>query len=219
MAQNFGIFSPKLNTRQDVPSILLSEAFIQADSRNVFEQYGEYKSLRGRLASVQDANGDNIAAPTDVFSISAIDHANKKLTVTGDVLSGNTALADGATIRINGGTTAANNTTFTVNGIPTYSAPSSTVYVTESISAAGATPGNLFVGTTPIIRYHKHTKQKTSVEYLLVATAYHILLWPYLNKTLTVKFTCGTPSQVTRWDIITHLDNVYATNNVGKVLK
>lgn len=216
---NFGIFSPKLNTRQDVPSILLSEAFIQADSRNVFEQHGEYKSLRGRLESFLDANGDKIAAPTDVFTISAIDHANKKLTVTGDVLSGNTALADGATIRINAGTTTANNTTFTVNGTPTYSSPSSTVYVTASISAAGATPGNLFVGTAPIIRYHRHTKQKTGTEYLLAATVYHILLWNYSAKTLAVKFTSGTPSGVERWDIITHLDNVYASNNSDLVQK
>lgn len=216
---DFGIFSPKLNIREDVPSILLSEAFIQADSRNVFEQHGEYKSLRGRLGAFQDTNGDKIATPTDVYTITAIDSSNKKLTITGDVLSGNTALADGATIRINGGTTAANNTTFTVNGTPTYSSPNSTVYVTESISAAGATPGNLFVGTTPIIRYHLHTKQKTAVEYLLAATAYHIFLWNYSNAILTVKFTSGTPDSVERWDIITYLDNVYATNNVDKIQK
>lgn len=188
-------------------------------SRNIYEQHGEYKSLRGRLASFQDVNGNNIAAPTDVYTITAIDSSNKKLTINGDVLSGNTALADGATIRINGGTTVANETTFTVNGTPTYLAPDSTVFVTESIAASGATVGSLFIGATPVIRYHLHTKQKTSIEYLLAGTKYHILLWLFSAKTLTVKFTCGTPAAVTHWVIMTHLDNVYATNNSDKVQK
>lgn len=209
---DFGVFSPKLNTRQDVPSILLSEAFIQADSRNVFEQHGEYKSLRGRLDSFLDASGDKIATPTDVYVITSIVSGSKTINITGDHSAGNTVLAVGAAIRINGGS--ANETTFTVASLPT----TSSIVVTETLSA-DATPGNLFVGTTPIIRYHKHTKQKSGVEYLLAATIYHILLWSYANKALTVKFTSGTPSSVERWDILTHLDNVYATNNVDKVLK
>lgn len=209
---DFGIFSPKLNTRQDVPSILLSEAFIQANSRNVFEQHGEYKSLRGRLGSFIDANGDKIAAPTDVYTITNINSGTRTITIVGDHSAGETVLGVGDTIRINGGSESDNETTFTVDSLPAVT----TVVVTEAL-AADATPGNLFVGTTPIIRYHKHMKQKTSVEHLLVATIYHILLWSYLNKTLTVKFTCGTPDQVERWDIITHLDNVYATNNIDLV--
>ena len=212
---DFGIFSPKLNTREDVPSILLSEAFIQAGSRNVFEQHGEYKSLRGRLASLVDANGDKIATPTDIYTISSINIGLKRITITGDHSAGNTALAVGATIRINGGTTSANETTFTVSSLPS----TTQIIVTETISSAGATPGNLFVGTTPIIRPRRHTKQKTSVEYLLAATAYHILLWSHSSKTLTVKFTSATPSAVEHWDIITYLDNIYATNNVDKVQK
>ncbi|GAH58596.1 unnamed protein product, partial [marine sediment metagenome] len=149
--------------------------------------------------------------------ISAIDHANKKLTVTGDVLSGNTALADGDTIRINGGTTEANNIELTVNGTPTYSSLSSTVYVDEALSAEGATPGNLFVGTTPIIRYHRHVKEAVgSPEYILVGTAYNIFLWNYTGRTFTVKHTCA--SECTRWEMVTHKDNVYATNNIDKVL-
>lgn len=214
---DFGIFGPKLGLAENVPSISLREAFIKAGSENVQERHGEYRKIRGRLADFFDiTNSAKIACPTDVFVITAIDHANKKLTVTGDVLSGTTALADGDTIRINGGTTEANNVTFTVNGTPTYSSPSSTVYVTETISAEGATPGNLFVGTTPVIRYHRHVKEKTAAEYLLVATAYHILLWTYTDRSLAVKHTCA--SVCTRWEIVTHMDNVYATNNVDKVL-
>jgi len=214
---DFGIFGPKLGLAENVPNIALREAFIQAGSENVLERYGQYQKIRGRLADFYDiTNSEQIATPTDVFTITAIDHANKKLTVTGDVLSGNTALADGDTIRINGGTTEANNIELTVNGTPTYSSPSSTIYVDEALSAEGATPGNLFVGTTPIIRYHRHVKEKTGTAYILVGTAYHIFLWTYSDRSLTVKHTCA--SACTRWEMVTHMDNVYATNNVDKVL-
>lgn len=208
---------PKLGLAENVPSIALREAFIQKGSENVLERYGQYQRIRGRLADFYDiTNSAKIALPTDVFTITAIDHANKKLTVTGDVLSGNTALADGDTIRINGGTTEANNITFTVNGTPTYSSPSSTVYVDEAISAEGATPGNLFVGTTPWIKEHRHVKEKTNAEYILVGTVYNIFLWNYTARSFTVKHTCA--SACTRWEMCTHMDNVYATNNVDKVL-
>ena len=214
---DFAIMGPKLGLAESVPSIALREAFIQTGSENVHERYGEYRKIRGRLAEFYDiTNSVKIALPTDVFTITAIDHASKKLTVTGDVLSGNTALADGDTIRINGGTTEANNIIFTVNGTPTYASPSSTVYVTEAISAEGATPGNLFVGTTPAIRYHRHVKEKTNTEYILAGTAYNIFLWTYSDRSFTVKHTCA--SVCTRWEMVTHMDNVYATNNVDKVL-
>lgn len=214
---NFQIFGPKLGIAENVPNIALREAFVQKGSENIHERYGEFRKIRGRLADFYDiTNSAQIALPTDVFEISAIDHANKKLTVTGDVTSGNTALADGDTIRINGGTTEANNIELTVNGTPTYSSPSSTVYVDETLSAEGATPGNLFVGTTPIIRYHRHVKEKTNAEYILVGTAYNIFLWNYTARSFTVRHTCA--SACTRWEMCTHMDNVYLTNNVDKVL-
>lgn len=213
---NFAILSAlKLGIAENVPTILLPEAFVARGSRNMHERYGRYDRLQGRLAELYDSEGVKIAAPTDIFTISAIDHANKKLTVTGDVLSGATALADGDTIRINGGTTAANNITFTVNGTPTYSSPSSTVYVAETIAAEGAAPGNLFVGNTPVLKYHRHIKHGTGTEHLLLGTKYHILLWLQSDRSLTVKFTCG--ADVKRWEIVDHLRNVYATNNVDYV--
>lgn len=214
---DFAISSPKLGIGQSVPSVLQPEAFLRKGSINVHERYGEYRAIRGRLAEFYDiTNSEKIAFPTDVFTITAIDHANKKLTVTGDVTSGNTELADAATIRINGGTTEANNITFTVNGTPTYSAPSSTVYVAETISAEGATPGNLFVGTTPALRYHRHVKENTNTEYILAGTAYNIFLWTYSDRSLAVKHTCA--SACTRWQFCDHMRNVYATNNVDKVI-
>ena len=214
---DFAISSPKLGLGENVPAVLLSEAFVRKGSVNVHEREGEYRKIRGRLAEFYDiTNSEKIALPTDVYAITAIDHANKKLTVTGDVLSGTTALASGATIRINGGTTTANNVTFTVNGTPTYSSPSSTVYVAETISAEGATPGNLFVGTTPALRYHRHVKKNTNVEYILAGTGYHIFLWTYSDRSLAVKHTCA--SLCSRWGICDHMRDVYATNNIDKVI-
>lgn len=201
-----------------MPTVLLSEAFLAKGSVNVHQRYGRYDKLPGRLPDLYDSEQVKIKAPTDIYAISAIDHANKKLTVTGDVLSGATALADGDTIRINGGTTAANNITFTVNGTPTYSAPSSTVYVTETISAEGAAPGNLFVGATPVIEYHRHIRHSTGTEHLLLGTKYHILLWLQSNRSLTVKWTNLVPANVERWEITDHLRNVVATNNSDFVL-
>lgn len=215
---DFAVISPKLGIAENMPGILLSEAFMARGSQNVHYRYGRYDRLRGRLPDLYDSENVKIKAPTDIYTISAIDHSNKKLTVTGDVLSGATALADGATIRINGGTTAANNITFTVNGTPTYSAPSSTVYVDETISAEGATPGNLFVGATPVIEYHRHVRQATGTEYLLLGTKYHILLWLQSARSLTVKWTCTSPTNVSRWEITDHLRNVVATNNSDFVL-
>ena len=216
--QDFAIFSPKMGLAEIVPGMTMREAFLREGSQNVQERYDEYQKIRGRLPDLYDlaSTPQKIATPTDVFVITAIDHTNKKLTVTGDVLSGTTALADGAAVRINGGTTAANNVKFTVNGTPTYSSPNSTVYVTETISAEGATPGSLFVGATPIIRYHRHVKEDTAAEHLLIGTAYHIFLFNYTTRSLTVKHTCS--SACTRWEMVTHMRNVYATNNVDKVL-
>ena len=215
---DFAIISPKLGIGENMPTVLLSEAFMVRGSENIHERYGRYDRLRGRLPDLVDSEAVKIKAPTDVYTITAINIGTKTLTVTGDVTSGNTALADGATARINGGTTAANNITFTVSGTPTYSAPNSTVVLAETISAAGATPGNLFVGATPVIKYYRHIKKGTGTEHLLLGTKYHILLWLNSDKSLTVKWTTLDPANVFRWEITDHLRNVVATNNSDFVL-
>lgn len=215
---DFALISQKGGIAENIPAVLLSEAFMVKGSENVHHRYGRYDRLRGRLPDLYDSEQVKIKTPTDVYTITAINTGTKTLTVTGDVTSGNTALADGATIRINGGTTAANNITFTVNGTPTYSSPDSTVVVAETISAAGATPGNLFVGATPVIEYHRHIRQGTGTEHLLLGTKYHILLWLQSNRSLTVKWTTIDPSNVFRWEITDHLRNVVATNNSDFVL-
>ncbi|MHC4397291.1 MAG: hypothetical protein ACYS1A_16760 [Planctomycetota bacterium] len=215
---DFALISQKGGIAENVPAVLLSEAFMAKNSENIHHRYGRYDRMRGRLAELYDSEQVKIKAPTDVFVITDINTGTKTLTVTGDVTSGNTALTSGATVRINGGTTAANNITFTVSGTPTYSAPSSTVVLAEAISAAGATPGNLFVGATPVIEYHRHVAQGTGTEYLLLGTKYHILLWLQSDRSLTVKWTTVVPANVERWEITDHLRNVVATNNSDFVL-
>lgn len=209
---DFQIMGPKLGLAESVPSIALREAFIQKGSENVIERYDEYRKIRGRLADFYDiTNSAKIALPTDVFTITSINTGTKTITISGDHSGGTTALAVGNSIRINGGTTTANNVIFTVASLPTIS----TIVVSETLSAAGATKGHVFVGTTPIIRYHRRAKEG-STTYILAGTAYHIFLWTYSDRSFTVKHTCD--SVCTRWEMCTHFDNVYATNNVDKVL-
>ena len=211
---DFAILSPKLGIAENVPTILLPEAFIAKDSENVHERYGRYDRMRGRLPDLFDSEQIKIKVPTDVFVITGINTGTKTITITGDHSAGNTILAVGDTIRINGGTTAGNNITFTVDSLPT----TNTIVTAEILEAAGATPGNLFVGTTPVIEYHRHIRRGTGTEHLLLGTKYHILLWLESNKSLTVKWTNLTPSAVERWEIKDHLRNVVATNNSDFVL-
>lgn len=209
---DFQIMGPKLGLAENVPSIALREAFIQDGSENVIERNGQYQKIRGRLPQLYDADNEQIACPTNVYAITDIHHP-LWVEVSGDVTS---VISVGDTIRINGGTTEANNALFTV-AIVLFSGGKTSIVVNEPLSAAGANKGNVFYGSTPVLAYRRHiTKSKT--EYLLLATAYHILLWGYSNKSLTVKFTCSAPATTYRWELVGHMHNVYATNNVDKVL-
>lgn len=211
---DFAILAPKLGIGENVPTVLLSEAFMARGSENVHERYGRYDRLRGRLPQLVDSEGVKIKTPTDIFAISSIVTGTKTINITGDHSAGATALGVGDTIRINGGTTAGNNITFTVDTLPT----TGSIVVVESISATGANKGNVFVGTTPVIEYHRHIKQSTGAEYLLLGTKYHILLWLQSDMSMTVKWTTVDPGNVFRWEITDHLRNVVATNNSDFVL-
>ncbi len=210
---DFAIITQKGGIAENVPTVLLSETFLAKNSENVHHRYGRYDRMRGRLPDLVDSESVKIKAPTDVYAITSVVSGTKTINITGDHSAGNTVLAVGDTIRINGGSETENNITFTVDTLPT----TSSIVVTEAITTAGAS-GNVFVGTTPVIEYHRHIKQGTGTEYLLLGTKYHILLWFQSNKSLTVKFTVGTPADVTRWEITDHLRNVVATNNSDFVL-
>ena len=204
--------SDKIGKNEQIPTILLSEVFAADETENMRERYGEYRAIRGRLPELFDSANVKIQTPTDVFAITSIVSGTKTINMTGDHSAGDTVLAVGATIRVNGSTTTANNLTFTVDTLPT----TSSIVVVEAITTQGET-GNVFVGTTPIIEYHNDITPTTLTEYLLIATAYHIFLWSFTDKSLIVKFTSGSPGTAEHWSIVTHLGDVYATNNVDLI--
>jgi hypothetical protein len=211
---DYAIISQKGGIAENIPAILLSEAFMAVGSENVHHRYGRYDRLRGRMPQLVDSEAVKIKTPTDVYVITSIVTGTKTINITGDHSAGATALTVGATIRINGGTTADNNITFTVDSLPT----TSSIVVAETLAAEGATPGNVFVGATPVIEYHRHIVKNTGTEHLLLGTKYHIFLWLNSDKSLTVKWTNLDPDNVFRWEITDHLRNVVATNNSDFVL-
>lgn len=211
---DFGVISSKLGIAENVPSILLSEAFMAKGSVNIHHRYGRYDRLRGRLAQLYDSKKVKIKTPTDIYAIASIVTGTKTITIEGNHQAGNSALEKGDTIRINGGTEADNNITFKVDSLPS----TSSIVVVETIAATGANKGNVFVGATPVIKYHRHIRQATGTEYLLLGTKYHILLWLQSDKSMTVKWTCTSSADVYRWEITDHLRNVVATNNSDYVL-
>ena len=163
---DFAIIDPKHGIAENMPTVILPEAFMAKGSENVHFLHGRYDKLNGRVIILYDSENVEVQAPTDVYAISSINTSLKRITITGDHSAGATALAEGDTIRVNGGTTAANNITFTVSSLPT----TSQIVVPETISSTGAAKGSVFVGATPVIRYHRHVKHNTSVEYLLLGT-------------------------------------------------
>lgn len=208
---SYQIFTDKLGARGDIPGVLVDERFIAEESRNIHTRFGEYRRVKGRLPELFDADGVQIAAPVFVDAITAVDQGNKKFTISGNHKAAIDAAAVDSQCRINGST--GNDTVYTMSTVTDVGADTEIV-VAESI-ADGTVDGNFFVGATPVIEFLRHVLN--SIEYLILGTKNHILLWGQAARTLTVKFTTGTPASVERWEIISHLKNVYATNNVDKV--
>lgn len=204
--------SQKFGKDEGIPTILLSDAVAADETFNMRVRFGEYRAIRGRLPELVDSAGVKIKTPTDVFVITSIVSGSKTINITGDHSAGSTALADGDTIRVNGSTTTANNLIFTVDSLPT----TGSIVVVEAITTQAAS-GSVFVGTTPVMAYHRDVTPTSQTEYLLLATINHIFLWSFTDKSLTVKFTSLTPDTATHWSIVTHLGDVYATNNVDLI--
>lgn len=203
---DFGIYSPKLGVRDDQPSILLDPSFIGKDSRNVHEIRGVYKHLPGRLPTLADDDGVQIATPKYIYAITAVDQGADTFTISGNHASNFTGLSN---VRVNGST--GNDKLYTLSSAVN-SGGNTVVTVSEDIPDA-TVDGSLFVDVTPVLKYHTHRRDATSIDYLLLATAYHIFQWDYTNKQLDLKFTCTTPANVSHWSIDSLNDQVYATNN------
>ena len=80
---DFAVISPKLGIAENMPTVLLSEAFMAKGSQNVHERYGRYDRMRGRLPQLTDSESVKIKAPTDVFTITGINTGTKTITITG----------------------------------------------------------------------------------------------------------------------------------------
>lgn len=210
---DFSIIDPKAGLSEIKPDVTLSDVFIASGSENVHYRDGRYDRMRGRMPLLTDSEAVKIKPPTDVFAITSIVSGTKTINITGNHSTGATPLTIGATIRVNGSSTTDNNVTYTVDSLPT----TSSIVTTEAITTQAAS-GSVFVGTTPIIEYHKHVSKGTGTEYLLIGTKYHILLWNNSAMSMDVKWTTLDPANVFRWEIKDHLRNVVATNNSDFVL-
>ncbi|MFA5382219.1 MAG: hypothetical protein WC356_03570 [Candidatus Micrarchaeia archaeon] len=215
---DFSITSPKAGRFEGIPSILLSDVYVATDSANIREQNGEYRKLKGRAYEFYDKNYAPIVTPVLIYAITAISEADHKFTIAGENKTDIEAEIIDSELRVNGSTDQDNDQIYTVVSI-TENGGNTEIVVTEDIvNESVAAKGNLFVGATPVMKYHYYKKPSTKTESLFVATAYHIWLWNNSAKTLEVKFTCDTPASVKSWQIVTHSDfNVYATNNVDLV--
>ena len=211
----FALTSPKYGAGEHTNKMLLTQAFISRDSRNVRERYGEYRACRGRLAALYDDDSAQIAPPKYVYAITAVTTGTKTFTISGDHAATITANADSTQIRINGST--GNDALYTLVSA-TKNGANTDIVVSETVSDA-TVDGNVFVGIAAVLKYHRYVNEATATEYLLLATAYHILLWDNTAKTLTVKFTVTTPGNVERWSMVTHQDCVYASNGDDLVQK
>jgi hypothetical protein len=187
--------------------VLLPEAFIHSESRHVRQHQGLYKVVRGRLAALYDNDDARIAAPKYVWAVVNVNQGSKYFEIAGTRAAQFTAEAN-TPFRINGST--GNDKLYTVANV-TEVGGNTQIYVSEVIASAVA-DGNVFLGKTRILKYHTHKKEGTGTEYLLVGTAYHILLWSQSARSLTVKFTCTTPANAENWSFASFQDMVYATN-------
>jgi hypothetical protein len=158
-----------------------------------------------------------IARWTADFTPPASAYSQNKFTISGNHATAIAAAIVDGKMRVNGST--GNDRLYANVETITDVGGNTEIIVSNSIASSTA-DGNIFVGATPVLKYHHYKRPATNgTEYLFVATAYHIWHWDNTSKILTIKFTCGTPASVKNWQIVTHSDfNVYATNNVDKVV-
>lgn len=201
----FVIGNIKSGVGEHVPKVALPDAFIHRESRNVRRHLGYYKKMRGRLPAIYDSESNQIAAPKYVWPIISI--GADYFEISGTHAAEFTA-ENNTPVRVNGST--GNDGLYTVGSVSEVSG-NTRIAVNEAIVDA-TVDGNVFLGSTRVLEYHKHTKESSGVEYLLLGTAYHALLWEPSGRTLTVKFTCSTPANVIAWSFASFQDQVFGTN-------
>lgn len=212
---DFAITTPKLGKDENTPTVFLKEAFVSDGSEDIVEIDGEYRHNLGRLPDLLDSDGVQITAPINIYAVTAVDQGAKKFTIDEEVAATITANAVDGTIRINAST--GNDALYTIDTV-TEVGGDTEIVVTETI-ADDTVDGNMFVGATPVQAQLRHVRQTNDAEFFVLATAYNIFSWINSSKHLQVKFTSGSPGTGERWELLAHLDNIYATNNVDLVQK
>ena len=80
---DFAIYADKLGAREDVPTVLLSEVFLSTESRNIHDEYGEWRKMRGRVPLLWDEDSDRIQAPIFHDAVTVVSVDDKKFTIAG----------------------------------------------------------------------------------------------------------------------------------------
>ena len=207
--QRFGIHSPVLGLRTNVPGIALSEAFTP-DNNNVRIVDGEIHRCKAPIKELYDDDKAKLAAPRRICAVTAL--AANTFTVAGDQSS---HFSVGETIRINGSTD--NDGLYTVVSA-TFVTDHTDIVVEESVDTSTA-DGNVFEGATPVIHFHQLVTAAGGLEYFFVFTAYNIFRWNVTSRVLIVEWTVADSNGCAYWQSISFNDNVVATNNSDAPLR
>lgn len=210
-----GIFAPDFGEREDVPNILLPEAYT-AENRNVLLLRGEIQRMKMRLPELLEAE----------FALGTLTAVNASKTVT---------VSGGAGVW---GTSATHKPYWTGRKIQIYDDAAWHEYVIDTVANDGATltltvvyaetggAGKQYkIGTAgepvqtpdgnPILRYHRLVTSTAGTEYLMVFTKAHAYLWSTSWTAFILKFTCGSDCEA--WSVVDMNNEIIATNNVDKI--
>jgi hypothetical protein len=155
--------------------------------------------------------------PSTAYAITGVNQGTKTFTVAGDHHSD---FAAHGSIVVLGST--GNDDEYTVVSA-TFDVDHTDIVVSEAIADATvdgnlyASDGLLFVGTTPIIRYHS-VDDGAGAEYLFAFTAYNVFRWIAGTNELLRVWTVAAAGGCTYWDTVTFNGKLVAVNFSDAVL-
>lgn len=204
----FGIASPILGLKTDVPGIALMEAWTP-DNNNVRVQDGEIQRVKMPVVELAEegsgtATGAAIATPRYSYAVTAL--AANTFTIAGDH---HADFVDGDAISVVGSTD--NDDAYTVDGNSVFDVDHTDITVVESVDTSDA-DGHVWKGATPVLHYHHLVAHSEDIEYVFAFTAYHIFRWVAATLTLECVHTCA--SACAHWSSVSFNECVIATNNV-----
>lgn len=93
---DFAVYTDKMGINQSVPKMLLSEVFLAGESRNVHDEYGEIRRVKGRIPLLYDADGNKVQTPILAYSITYISTTAKKFVISSGISYAITAVNTGS---------------------------------------------------------------------------------------------------------------------------